>query len=153
MNQQTSAAVRKREKELQVLCDPEHGLPAILGVSEETIREKAENRTSYWQVLQYKVEKEKADEVEAFIKEYNVNCITLSQGTKRVYPFDDLAASVLGFVNAYDNRGAYGLENPIITRCSLEAKDELCLQRMDRMVKCHSSTKNCMSHRMVILWF
>lgn len=82
-----------------------------MGVSEETIREKAENRTSYWQVLQYKVEKEKADEVEAFIKEYGVNCITLSQGTKRVYPFDDLAASVLGFVNAYDNRGAYGLES------------------------------------------
>ena len=82
-----------------------------MGVSEETIREKAENRTSYWQVLQYKVEKEKADEVEAFIKEYDVNCITLSQGTKRVYPFDDLAASVLGFVNAYDNRGAYGLES------------------------------------------
>lgn len=86
-----SSSEEKREKELQVLCDPEHGLPAILGVSEETIREKAENRTSYWQVLQYKVEKEKADEVEAFIKEYNVNCITLSQGTKRVYPFDDLA--------------------------------------------------------------
>lgn len=106
-----SSSEEKREKELQVLCDPEHGLPAILSVSEETIREKAENRTSYWQVLQYKVEKEKADEVEAFIKEYNVNCITLSQGTKRVYPFDDLAASVLGFVNAYDNRGAYGLES------------------------------------------
>ena len=106
-----SSSEEKREKELQVLCDPEHGLPAILAVSEETIREKAENRTSYWQVLQYKVEKEKADEVEAFIKEYDVNCITLSQGTKRVYPFDDLAASVLGFVNAYDNRGAYGLES------------------------------------------
>lgn len=106
-----SSSEEKREKELQVLCDSEHGLPAILGVSEETIREKAENRTSYWQVLQYKVEKEKADEVEAFIKEYDVNCITLSQGTKRVYPFDDLAASVLGFVNAYDNRGAYGLES------------------------------------------
>lgn len=106
-----SSSEEKREKELQVLCDPEHGLPAILGVLEETIREKAENRTSYWQVLQYKVEKEKADEVEAFIKEYDVNCITLSQGTKRVYPFDDLAASVLGFVNAYDNRGAYGLES------------------------------------------
>lgn len=106
-----SSSEEKREKELQVLCDPEHGLPAILSVSEETIREKAENRTSYWQVLQYKVEKEKADEVEAFIKEYGVNCITLSQGTKRVYPFDDLAASVLGFVNAYDNRGAYGLES------------------------------------------
>lgn len=106
-----SSSEEKREKELQVLCDPEHGLPAILGVSEEAIREKAENRTSYWQVLQYKVEKEKADEVEAFIKEYDVNCITLSQGTKRVYPFDDLAASVLGFVNAYDNRGAYGLES------------------------------------------
>lgn len=54
-----SSSEEKREKELQVLCDPEHGLPAILGVSEETIREKAENRTSYWQVLQYKVEKKK----------------------------------------------------------------------------------------------
>ena len=46
------------------------------------------------------------------------HCITLNQGSKRVYPFDDLAASVLGFVNAYDNRGAYGLEsyyNKILT--------------------------------------
>ena len=100
-----------REKELQVLCDPQKGLPALLGVSEELIREKAKNLDSYWQVLAYKVEKETADKVEAFIKENDVKCITLSQGSKRVYPFDDLAASVLGFVNAYDNRGAYGLES------------------------------------------
>ncbi len=100
-----------REKELKILCDPQTGIPAILGVSEETIREKAKKTDSYWQVLAYKVEKEKADEIEAFVKENNIKCVTLSQGSKRVYPFDDLAASVLGFVNAYDNRGAYGLES------------------------------------------
>ena len=50
-----------REKELQVLCDPQKGLPALLGVSEELIREKAKNLDSYWQVLAYKVEKETAD--------------------------------------------------------------------------------------------
>ena len=114
----------KREKELEALCDPINGLPAILDVTEEEIREKAKNENSYWQVLAYKVDKETADLVEKFISGVGqedrvaINCIKLSQGTKRVYPFDDLAASVLGFVNSYDNRGAYGLEsyyNKILT--------------------------------------
>ena len=113
-----------REKELQALCDPVNGLPAILDVTEEEIREKAKNENSYWQVLAYKVDKETADQVQSFINGVGqedrvaINCIKLSQGTKRVYPFDDLTASVLGFVNAYDNRGAYGLEsyyNKILT--------------------------------------
>lgn len=101
----------KREEDLKILCDPNTGLPSMLNVTEEEIRTKAENRNSYWQVLTYKVEKEKKDQIEAFIKENKIKCLTLNQGTKRVYPFDDLAASVLGFVNAYDNRGAYGLES------------------------------------------
>ena len=69
-------------------------------------------------MLQYKGGKETADAIELFIQTNGINCITLNQGSKRVYPFDDLAASVLGFVNAYDNRGAYGLEsyyNKILT--------------------------------------
>ena len=108
----------KREEELKVLCDPATGLPSLIDVTEETIRKKAENVNSYWEVLQYKVDKETADAIELFIQTNGINCITLNQGSKRVYPFDDLAASVLGFVNAYDNRGAYGLEsyyNKILT--------------------------------------
>lgn len=119
-----SSNEEKKEKELQALCDPVNGLPAILDITEEEIREKAKNENSYWQVLAYKVDKETADLVEKFISGVGqedrvaINCIKLSQGTKRVYPFDDLAASVLGFVNSYDNRGAYGLEsyyNKILT--------------------------------------
>ena len=113
-----SSREETREKELEVICDEQTGLPALLGISADTIREKAKNTGSYWQVLAYKIEKDKADELEAFIKEKKINYLSLSQGTKRVYPFDDLAASVLGFVNAYDNRGAYGLEsyyNKILT--------------------------------------
>ncbi len=106
-----SSKPEKKAKELEILCNAQTGLPALLGISAETIRQKAENVNSYWQVLQYKVEKDKADEVERFIKENKINYLSLSQGTKRVYPFDDLAASVLGFVNSYDNRGAYGLES------------------------------------------
>ena len=83
------------------------GLPSLIDVTEKTIRKKAENVNSYWEVLQYKVDKETADAIELFIQTNGINCITLNQGSKRVYPFDDLAASVLGFVNAYDNRGAY----------------------------------------------
>ena len=107
-----------KRQELKVLCDPATGLPSLIDVTEETIRKKAENLNSYWEVLQYKVDKETADAVELFIQTNGINCITLNQGSKRVYPFDDLAASVLGFVNAYDNRGAYGLEsyyNKILT--------------------------------------
>ena len=106
-----SKVPEKREEELQILCDPIKGLPALIGVSAETIKEKSLNENSYWQVLAYKVDKETADQVEAFVRENKLRCLTLSQGTKRVYPFDDLAATVLGFVNAYDNRGAYGLES------------------------------------------
>lgn len=113
-----SSKEEKREAELKVLCDPATGLPSLIDVTEETIRKKAENVNSYWEVLQYKVDKETADAIELFIQTNGINCITLNQGSKRVYPFDDLAASVLGFVNAYDNRGAYGLEsyyNKILT--------------------------------------
>lgn len=113
-----SSNQESREEELQVLCDPLTGLPSLIDTDEATIRERAENTGSYWEVLAYGVEKETADAIELFMQENDVNCITLSQGTQRVYPFDDLAASVLGFVNAYDNRGAYGLEsyyNKILT--------------------------------------
>ena len=113
-----SSNAETREEELQVLCNPETGLPSLIDTDEATIRERAENTGSYWEVLEYGVEKETADAIELFMQENNVNCITLSQGTQRVYPFDDLAASVLGFVNSYDNRGAYGLEsyyNKILT--------------------------------------
>lgn len=55
------------------------------------------------------MEKELADQVIAFASEHNIIGVTLQEDSKRYYPYGDLAAGVLGFVND-ENNGAYGIE-------------------------------------------
>ena len=113
------------------------GLARILDLDEETILKKMENVNSQFEYVAKKVEKEVADEVRRFINgeiddEGNEIIPTDSQGrplaeedwashrvtlrgiyltadSKRYYPYNTLAAHIIGFVNA-DNQGAYGTE-------------------------------------------
>lgn len=87
-----------------------NGLADILGVDAETIREKA-NKNNQYEVIKSQVEKPETDAVREFISENGLgSTIGISETTKRYYPNDNLASSVLGFVGT-ENQGLYGLES------------------------------------------
>ncbi len=79
-----------------------------LEISDSKIKD-AMQRESQYEVLKTKVEKSVADEIIAFTDEKGMNSIQIEQDTKRYYPQDELAASVIGFTNG-DGDGQYGIE-------------------------------------------
>ncbi len=79
-----------------------------LEISDSKIKE-AMNANTQYEVLKTKVEKSVADEIIAFMDENDLNSIQIEQDTKRYYPQDELAASVIGFTNG-DGDGQYGIE-------------------------------------------
>ncbi len=80
-----------------------------LGITSEKI-EKAMIAENQYSVLQEQVEKPVADEVLAFFNQYNLICLNVEEDTKRYYPQNELAASVIGFT-ASDGYGLYGVES------------------------------------------
>ena len=85
------------------------GLSEILGVSESYVREKSERNTMYAEV-KVKVEKSVVEEVTAFATNNGLTkCIFIREDVTRKYPYENFAASVIGFVNI-DYIGSYGLE-------------------------------------------
>lgn len=79
-----------------------------LEISQDDIIEAMGENTQY-KILKTQVEKPVADEIIAFIADKSMNSISIEEDTKRYYPQDDLAASVIGFTNG-DGEGQYGLE-------------------------------------------
>ncbi len=84
-------------------------LAEILGVDEAELYEKLADKDSKWAKVKEKIDKPTADLVREMVKTYNVKGIYLQEDTKRYYPYDDLASTVLGFVNT-DGDGIEGLE-------------------------------------------
>ena len=85
------------------------GLSEILGVKEDFVREKCE-RNNYYQVIKTRVGKDLAEEVIAFASNNGIKSIYLEEDVSRKYPYENFAATVIGFVND-ENTGAYGLES------------------------------------------
>ncbi|MDD6479618.1 MAG: penicillin-binding transpeptidase domain-containing protein [Oscillospiraceae bacterium] len=89
------------------------GLSSILEVEYDDVYSDTE-KNSYYVIVKKKIEKSKADEIRQFIsdnKELKLNrYIGLDETTKRYYPNDTLASSVIGFVGD-DNQGLAGLES------------------------------------------
>ncbi len=85
-------------------------LAEILELEPEFIEKKAENKNSYYEVLKKKVDKKTHDAVVEFIQENKVKTVSLVETTQRYYPYNNLASTVLGFVNDM-NQGAYGIES------------------------------------------
>ncbi len=89
------------------------GLSEILDIEREEILEKAEKK-SYYVIVKKKIEKSTADEIRKFISDNSdlklSNYIGLDSTTKRYYPNDSLASTVLGFVGD-DEQGLAGLES------------------------------------------
>ena len=79
-----------------------------LGISEEKVKTAMEGNTQY-SVLQDQVEKPVADEVLDYFNNVGFISLNVEEDTKRYYPQNDLAASVIGFTVG-DGSGAYGVE-------------------------------------------
>ena len=92
----------RKQEVVQFLC-------AKLGLTKEKLEEAIGNKESQYEVLKNQVEKPDADEILAFMSEREMNSIQVQQDTKRYYPQDELAASVIGFTNI-DGDGQYGVE-------------------------------------------
>ncbi|MBR2283614.1 MAG: PASTA domain-containing protein [Ruminococcus sp.] len=78
-----------------------------LGITEQDV-EDAMNDEYQYAVLQSQVEKQAADTVLEFFNQYLLTSLDVEEDTKRYYPQNELAASVIGFTSS--NGGVYGLE-------------------------------------------
>ncbi len=93
-------------------------LAEILDLEEDTIRRKAEKTSTGYQKLKGEVELEVKNQVSEFIAENNLgDCIGIEPDTKRYYPYNSLASTVIGFTGT-DDIGVEGLEfkyNSVLT--------------------------------------
>ena len=80
-----------------------------LVITPEKVRKAMEEDTQY-SVLQTQVEKSVADEVLSYFDKVGFISINVDEDTKRYYPQNELAASVIGFTTA-DGNGIYGIES------------------------------------------
>ena len=101
---------QKAENIRNVIAD---GLSEILEMDREEIFEKSK-QNSYYVIIKKKIEKDVADKVRKFISENKklemTKYVGVDSTTKRYYPNDTLASTVLGFVGD-DNQGLAGLES------------------------------------------
>ena len=79
-------------------------LTAELGLSEESVRKKVENRSSR-EIIKTNVDKAQGDK----IRDMRLAGVKVDEDYKRYYPYDSLASRVLGFTGG-DNQGIIGLE-------------------------------------------
>ena len=99
------------------------GLSRILGIDQETIEKKMERTDSMYETLKKKTEQTVSDEVRRFIngeideeggevpekERKKLLGVWLQPDSKRYYPYSELAANIIGFVNG-ENVGGVGLE-------------------------------------------
>ncbi len=99
-------------------------LAELLGLDAQNVVEKLtktreDGTYSSYQLIQRKIEKPVADALNQWIEEYNslkenkthpIKGIALVQDSKRYYPYNNFASTVIGYVNA-DGDGVNGLEH------------------------------------------
>ena len=99
------------------------GLSRILNIDQEKIEERMTRTYSQYEILRSKLEKDMADEVRRFLNgeidengnevpkedQRAITGVSLTPDSKRYYPYDTMAANVIGFVNS-ENNGSVGLE-------------------------------------------
>lgn len=100
------AEIAMYNEDVQLIADK---LSEILNGDRAEILKKTENTGSWYVTVAKKVEKETADRVREFKKEYNIKGVRLESDTKRYYPYSSLACHVIGFVGT-DNYGLDGIE-------------------------------------------
>ena len=91
-----------KEKVAKALCD-------IFELDYEKILKKVTKRSSI-ETIAKKVDKSKADELRIWMQNNNINSgINIDEDTKRYYPYNNVAAQVIGFCGS-DNQGLDGVE-------------------------------------------
>ncbi len=85
------------------------GLSGIIDMDADEILECLNKKTSYVTIKQ-EIEQKEADKIREFISKNKFGVVLgLDESSKRYYPNDTLASTVLGFVGS-DNQGLYGIE-------------------------------------------
>ena len=84
-------------------------LAEILDVDAEKVEKLANDQTKRYHLISARVEESLAAQVRQYINENNITGIHLEPNTERYYPYETLAAQVIGFTNA-SNEGAEGIE-------------------------------------------
>ncbi len=79
-----------------------------LMVEAKTVKEKCEAKSMY-EIIKKEVEKTTCDKINKFLSDNELDGIRCEPTTKRFYPQNELAGSVLGYINA-DGDGVYGIE-------------------------------------------
>ncbi len=102
-----SPAEISSDEELNKIAD---FLAPLLALDREKIIQRGQKKSSYYEIIKQRVEKEEADQITAFSLDNKLSCIHLIENSKRYYPYGTLASTVLGFTTN-DNTGAYGLES------------------------------------------
>ena len=83
-------------------------LAEILELDKDEVLKKV-NKNSSSETIASKVDKTKANEVLQYISDEGISGVRVDEDTKRVYPYTELLAQVLGFVGT-DNQGLAGVE-------------------------------------------
>lgn len=87
-------------------------LTSVLGLDEESVREKTLRESNYVKIAG-EVEEDAKNEIKQFISDHSKeklsNIIGIDPDTKRYYPYSSFASSVIGFVDS-DDVGTNGLE-------------------------------------------
>jgi len=98
--------ISRNEQDIDLIAS---GLSTILGVTRESVVDKAAKTDSQYQVIKLKTESAEADLVREFISENKIRGVHFESASKRYYPNDNLASQIIGFVGT-DNTGLDGLE-------------------------------------------
>lgn len=85
------------------------GLSEILEMDKNTILDKTKNEKSQYEIVKKRIEKPQADAIRNFVTDKNAVGVSLIEDSKRYYPYNNLASSVIGFTGD-ENKGLYGLE-------------------------------------------
>ena len=101
-----SPADIKDPKEAELIA---RGLSELLGVDYGEIYEKTQKKDRKDENIKHGVEISVANEVRKFKSDHGIKAIYLRDQTKRVYPYANRAAQVIGFTGT-ENRGLYGVE-------------------------------------------
>ncbi len=97
----------KDEKTAKLISE---GLSELLDVEYDSVY-KATQKKTYYEKIKTKVDQALANKVREFISENKLGAIVgLDESSKRYYPNDNLASTVIGFVGS-DNQGLSGLES------------------------------------------
>ena len=84
-------------------------LSELFELNYENVLKKVNKRSSI-ETIARKIDKQKADDLRIWMEQNNIiSGINIDEDTKRYYPYNDLAAQVIGFTGS-DNQGLDGVE-------------------------------------------